>query len=211
MQESAQCFVDIDQLTTCWTEHIESQRVKENSLVDKTRVACKLYPGQMILKYCRNTTLTNKENTAHIYILRMLRYHSFYKANYSLRPASPFNIICCQTATKLKLSKRNSGAILRFVVKDLCPFSVVQNSVFQNLVHFLEPRYTILSRQHFSDEALLELYEQKKTELKSTLAEAIAMALAPDGWMSCATESYLTITYNYTDKEWKLQSNIRQV
>lgn len=107
MQESAQCFVDIDQLTTCWTEHIESQRVKENSLVDKTRVACKLYPGQMILKYCRNTTLTNQENTAHIYILRMLRYHSFYKANYSLRPASSINIICCQTATKLKLSKCN--------------------------------------------------------------------------------------------------------
>ena len=90
------------------------------------------------------------------------------------------------------------GAILQFIIKDLHPFSVVKNSGFQNLIHILEPRYTIPSRQHFSDKALLELYEQKKTELKSEFAEAVAVALTTDGSTSLATESYLTITCNYT-------------
>ena len=77
------------------------------------------------------------------------------------------------------------------IVKDLGPFSVVQNSGFQNPLHVLEPRYTIPSRQHFSDKALPELYEKKKTELKSNLAdaEAVAVALTTDGWTSRATES----------------------
>lgn len=88
---------------------------------------------------------------------------------------------------------------------------MVQNSGFQNLLHVLEPRYTIPSRQHFSDKALPELYEKKKTELKSNLAEAVAVALTTDGWTSRATESYVTITCNYIDKEWKLRSNVLQV
>ena len=94
------------------------------------------------------------------------------------------------------------GAILQFIIKDLRPFSVVQNSGFQTAVHILEPRYTTPSRQHFSDKALLELYEQKKTELNGELADAIAVALTTDGWTSHATESYLTITCHYIDKEW---------
>ena len=97
------------------------------------------------------------------------------------------------------------------MVKDLGPFSVVQNSGFQNLLHVLEPRYTIPSRQHFSDKTLPELYEKKKTELKSNLAEAVAVALTTDGWTSRATESYVTIACHYIDKEWKLQSNVLQV
>ena len=70
-----------------------------------------------------------------------------------------------------------------------------------------KPRYTIPSRQHFSDKALPELYEKKKTELKSNLAEAVAT----DRWTSRATESYVAITSNYIDKEWKLRSNVLQV
>ncbi|XP_068756392.1 E3 SUMO-protein ligase ZBED1-like [Montipora capricornis] len=97
-------------------------------------------------------------------------------------------------------AKAISGAILQFIVKDLRPFSVVENSGFQNLLHVLEPRYTIPSRQHFSDKALPELYE----------AEAVAVALTTDGWTSRATESYVTITCNYINKEWKLRSDVLQ-
>ena len=53
--------------------------------------------------------------------------------------------------------------------------------------------------------------KKKKTELKSNLAEAVAVALTTDGWTSRATESYVTITCNYIDKEWKLRSNVLQV
>ena len=54
---------------------------------------------------------------------------------------------------------------------------------------------------------MLELYEQKKTELKSEFAEAVAVALTTDGWTSRATESYLTITCNYTCRSYSLSRN----
>lgn len=179
----------------------------EKSLVDKTRAVCKLCPGQMILKYSRNTT----NLTDHV------------RRNLSTRPESTSSECSDTTASKKQsthsgqqalltllaarlsqnLSRADaiSGPILWLVFKDLRSFSVVQNSGSQNLVHVLEPRYTIPSGQHFSGKALLELYEQKKTELKSELAEAAALALATDGWTSHATELYLTVTCNYIDKD----------
>ena len=51
----------------------------------------------------------------------------------------------------------------------------------------------------------------KKENWKSNLAEAVAFALTTDGWTSRPTESYVTITCNYIDKEWKLRSNVLQV
>ena len=113
----------------------------------------------------------------------------------------PSTIFSAKLPHSSSRGKAISGAILQFIVKDLHPFSVVQNSGFQNLLHILEPRYTIPSRHHFSDKALPEPYEKNKTELKSNLAEAVAVALTTDGWTSSATESYVTITRNYVDKE----------
>ena len=182
--------------------------VKENNLVDKTRVACKLWPDQVILKYNGNTTnLTDHVQRKHSRYLQSTSSEcSDATASIQQTTHSGQEALLVLFATRLphNSSRVNSifGAILQFIIKDLRPFSVVQNSGFQTAVHILEPRYTIPSRQHFSDKALLELYEQKKTELNSELADAIAVALTTDGWTSHATESYLTITCHYIDKEW---------
>ncbi|KAK2557046.1 E3 SUMO-protein ligase ZBED1 [Acropora cervicornis] len=181
--------------------------LKENDgPVNKTRVACKLCPVKTILKYSGNTT----NLTDHL----RRKYSKFLKEQSESTSSDAKAVTVTSTIFSAKLphsssrAKAISGAILQFMVKDLRPFSVVQNSGFQNLLHVLEPRYTIPSRQHFSDKALPELYEKKKTELKSNLAEAVAVALTTDGWTSRATESYVTIACNYIDKEWKLQSNV---
>ena len=125
--------------------------VKENRLVDKTRVACKLCPGRMILKYSGNrTNLTDYAR----------RKHSTYLQSTSSECSDA--TACTKQTThsgrhallKLQLSaaklplnsssaKAISGAILQFIVEDLRPFSAVKNSGFQNLIHILEPRYTI--------------------------------------------------------------------
>ena len=164
-------------------------------------MACKLCPVKTILKYSGNTSESTSSDAK--------------AATVKQTTHSSKQVLSTLFSAKLPYSssraKAISGAILQFIVKDLRPFSVVQNSGFQNLLHVLEPRYTIPSRQHFSYKALPELYEKKKTELKSNLAEAVAVALTTDGWTSRATESYVTITCNYIDKEWKLRSNVLQV
>ena len=194
--------------------------LKENDgPVDKTKVACKLCPMKTILKYSGNTTnLTDHLRRKHSKFLKEQSESTSSDAKAATvmqTTHSSQQVLSTMFSAKLPHSssraKAISGAILQFIVKDLRPFSVVQNSGFQNLLHVLEPRYTIPSRQHFSDKALPELYEKKKTELKSNLAEAVAVALTTDGWTSRATESYVTITCNYINKEWKLRSNVLQV
>lgn len=96
-------------------------------------------------------------------------------------------------------------------MKDLRPFSVVENAGFKNPLAALEPRYKVPSRQHFSDKALSALYEQKKIEVKNDLAEASTVALTSVGWTSWGTESYVTISSCQIDKEWKMRSYMLQV
>ena len=198
-EESFEIFPNKKAKSSVWNH---SGCLKENDgPVDKTRVACKLCPVKTILKYSGNTSESTSSDAK--------------AATVKQTTHSSKQVLSTLFSAKLPHSssraKAISGTILQFIVKDLRPFSVVQNSGFQNILHVLEPRYTIPSRQHFSDKALPELYEKKKTELKSNLAEAVAVALTTDGWTSRATESYVTITCNYIDKEWKLRSNVLQV
>ena len=138
---------------------------KENdSPVDKTRVACKLCPVETILKYSSNTTnLTDHLRRKHSKFLKELSESTSSDAKAATvkqTTHSSKQVLLTLFSAKLPNSssreKAISGAILQFTVKDLRPLSVVQNSGFQNLLHVLEPRYTIPSRQHFSDKALPE-------------------------------------------------------
>lgn len=198
--------------------------VKKNDdpgLVEKNRVACKLC--RIVLKYSGNTTnLTDHMRRKHPTFLQQSALGaatSVSTVSNSTAPAAPpardISITSRFFGGKLPCSsnraKAISGAILQFIVKDMRPFSVVENSGFKNLVAVLEPRYTIPSRQHFSVKALPELYEQQKIEVKTDLAEAVTVALTTDGWTSRATESYITITSSHIDNEWKLKNYVLQV
>ena len=79
--------------------------------------------------------------------------------------------------------KAITEAIAKFIVKDLRPYSVVQNAGFKNLLHVLDPKYTIPSRQHFSDKVIPEIYHKICTTVKKDLQGRYA-AITSDGWTS---------------------------
>ena len=180
--------------------------VKEHdSGVDNKRVACRLCHS--ILKYSGNTT----NLMDHI-----RRKHSDVSMSNSGGPLEveekkePSKQSSFSFFTKKPLppnsdrAKEISSAILGFIVKDLRPFSVVENEGFKNLIHVLEERYKIPSRQFFRDRSLGELYDRVKEKVKTSLTAAEAVALTTDGWTSRATEFYLTITSSHIDEAWKL-------
>ena len=130
--------------------------LKENDgPVNKTRVACKLCPVKTILKYRGNTTnLTDHLQGKHSKFLKERSESTSSDAKgvtvkqttHSSKQV-PSTIFSAKLPHSSSKAKAISGAILQFIVKDLRLFSVVQNSGFQNLLHVLEPRYTIPSRQ----------------------------------------------------------------
>ena len=136
--------------------------VKENDgPVDQTRVTYKLC--ETVLKYSGNTTnLTDHVCWKHSTYLRQLSAESSSDAVASVvvkqttctgthsSQQSLSTIFSPKLPHNSSRAKAVSSAILQFIVKDLQPFSVVQNFRFQNLLHVLEPRYTVPSRQQSS-------------------------------------------------------------
>ena len=191
--------------------------VKSCETIDKTKIACKLC--RTTLKYSGNTTnltdhIPRKDPTINLKKdvdpVKQSSVPSLVASSQSGQPQ-----ISGFFGSKLPSSSQRSiaitNAILTFIVEDLRPFSVVENSGFKNLVNVLEPRYTIPSRQYFSDRAMPELYQSVKSSVQRELADASSVAITTDGWTSRATESYITITSSHIDSDWRLKNFVLQV
>ena len=90
------------------------------------------------------------------------------------------------------------------------PYSVVENDGFRDMIKTSEPRYTIPTRQHFTNKCVPELYDKVKDEVKEQLSNTEQVAITTDAWTSCATDSYVTITVHHISPDWELRSHVLQ-
>ena len=107
-------------------------------------------------------------------------------------------------------SKAITEALSFFICKDIQPYSVTGNEGFKHLLEVLEPRYSIPDRKVFSDRKIPGLYDKVRQGVVESMSRAQRVAITVDGWTSCATDSYITVTGHYVDEEWDLQSHVLQ-
>lgn len=116
----------------------------------------------------------------------------------------PHSQLRLQDAVREKMSVNSpqalniSRTIGKFIATDLRPFSIVESAGFKLLLSALEPRHQLPSRTYFSDNIIPELYKQTH-EVMGKLKSAEMVYLTTDGWISRATESYITITAHFID------------
>ena len=94
-------------------------------------------------------------------------------------------------------SKRScdiSMKILALVVKDLQPFSIVEDEGFVNLLAYFEPRYQPISRKYLTENLLATKYREGTTALKTVNIYADCTSLTTDSWTSNSTEDFVTVT-----------------
>lgn len=117
----------------------------------------------------------------------------------------PHSQLRLQDAVRVKMSVNSpqalniSRAIGKFIATDLRPFLMVESAGFKLLLSALEPRHQLPSRTYFSDNIIPELYKQTHTEVMGELKSAEMVYLTTDGWISRATEIYITITAHFID------------
>ncbi len=100
-------------------------------------------------------------------------------------------------------SKKITEMIGKMICTDLEPFSVVERRGFKSLVAFLEPKYKIPSRHHFSRTVVPELYEAMRGELVQSLkaADGGVINLTTDLWTSNHNaHAYLCITGHWCER-----------
>ena len=86
-----------------------------------------------------------------------------------------------------------SNLVAGVIIKDLRPINMVNGAGFRQLMAYLEPAYRLPSDTHFTH--LIErIYASVKAEVVKVLIS---------GQVHCvATDSYLTLTLHYIDKNW---------
>ena len=156
---------------------------------DKTKTAC---------KYCKRL-LTYTGNTSNMQ-QHINRHHSEKQSNVTPPPERklPKGQTTLMRGFASPLPHNNARvqeitrAIGYFIGKALRPFSVVENKGFRLLMNMLEPRYCILSWQHFSQVIVPKLYQEVRAHVVEVLWRADTVSFTTDGWTSRATQSHIT-------------------
>ena len=96
--------------------------------------------------------------------------------------------------------------LLLLIVQDLQPLSIVEDKGFRQFISDLDPKYQLPCRREIASNLLPTLYEETKSQLFRELCDANAIALTTDLWSSRHTQSFMTVTAHFINKEWVLKS-----
>ena len=91
-------------------------------------------------------------------------------------------------------AKAMSKYIGTMIVKDLQPFSIVEDAVLQGLMKHIVPQYNIPSRRYFVGKVIGELYHDTTAKLVSSIKQ---LSLTPDIWSSRINDGYIGVTAHY--------------
>lgn len=103
-------------------------------------------------------------------------------------------------------------AIIEMIATDNQPFTVISDVGFQQLMRLAEPRYNIKDEKFYRTQMLDETYAEVGTKVKTLITpeEAPYMAFTTDCW-SGTTESLMSLTGHFIQKDWKRQQVVLNV
>ncbi|CAM4651471.1 unnamed protein product [Leuciscus chuanchicus] len=108
----------------------------------------------------------------------------------------------CTPQKAAELSKR----ILRVIVKDMRPVSLVEGEAFIDMIEYACPGFKCPSRWWFTKQ-LEKAYQSTLEDLKKDLQKRSSkISLTTDAWTSIATETYLGVTCHYINDNWEMVS-----
>ncbi|XP_035994609.1 zinc finger BED domain-containing protein 1-like [Fundulus heteroclitus] len=169
----------------------------------------KLMKDMAICRYCR-CEIRYCGNTSNLsaHLRRRHGVQGEEKAQPSTSPLTKF--FPQKFSHSSKRAVNISKAIAFFICTDIRPYCVVENEGFRYLLDTLEPRYCVPSRQHFSESLIPKLYAKVRDVVIQALHEAQRVAVTCDGWTSCTTESFITVTCHFIDHGWEMHNNVLQ-
>lgn len=96
-------------------------------------------------------------------------------------------------------SKMIDQQLVKMIVKEYHPFSVVDDIEFRKLIKMLNPNYIIPSRKTVSQSLLPQMYEMTLERVKDQLKNVSAVCITTDGWTSMNNQSFIAVTAHFID------------
>lgn len=91
-------------------------------------------------------------------------------------------------------------------IKDLQPFSIVEDDGFREFVKALNPDYQLPSRHSISNTLLPVLYETCVAQMKEKISEGSKFCITTDCWTSRSTVSFIAITAHFVNSKFDMCS-----
>lgn len=99
--------------------------------------------------------------------------------------------------TKSKRKRDIDRALTEMVVKDMLPYTIVENEGFIEYSRVLDPTYKLPSSTHLRDELMLHLFKETSAKLAVVLENVADIAITCDLWTSSTNVSFLTVTGHF--------------
>lgn len=103
-------------------------------------------------------------------------------------------------------SKLYDEQLAKMIVKQYCPFTIVESEDFKKFVQTVNPGYSLPSRKTISSRLIPELYEKCVEEVREHLRNVRYVTITTNGWTLANNECYISITAHFIDEECKFQS-----
>lgn len=144
----------------------------------------------------------NSEN-----IVRRPFYRPSAVAPVLIRPTQAKLVGFINRPMTLEKQKKQNILLLKMIVQDLQPFSIVEDVGFIAYTAGLDPTYVMPSRTTLSKSLLPQLYGDAMAKVRQTIEnEAEYVTLTTDCWTSTCTEGYMAVTSHFISKNWVLKS-----
>ncbi|KAL4152780.1 hypothetical protein QTP88_000613 [Uroleucon formosanum] len=103
--------------------------------------------------------------------------------------------------------KKLDTALIKLFIKDLQPFSVVEDTGFKEFVNMLNPSYKIPNRHTISKTLIPAAYEKCVNEVQSMILNELDKAcLTTDCWTTRDNKSYIVITIHFINNNFNIKS-----
>jgi len=106
-----------------------------------------------------------------------------------------------QKPIPMSKSKMIDQQLVKMIVKEYHPFSVVEDVEFRNLIKMLCPTYVIPSRKTVTQSLMFQMFEMTVECVKDTLKNVEAVCLTTDGWTSRINQNFISVTAHFIDSK----------
>ncbi|CAI5669823.1 unnamed protein product [Oreochromis niloticus] len=180
---------------------------------------------QVLCKTCRTLVATTRGNTTNLHHHLQYNHRELFE-DFQKDRASQTKVANVKTKSTAvqqpslyqsfssgipyeKTSKRYkeiTEAITHFLAKDMMPINTVSREGFTSLIHKVDQRYRIPSRNYFSHVAIPQMYETCRKTVMFELSQAENYASTTDLWSSRTTEPYMSFTVHFLTEDFELKT-----
>lgn len=113
----------------------------------------------------------------------------------------------CRPFTPLEKAQADK-LLLKFVVGDPTPFSIVKGQFFREFISFIQPSYEMPCRTTLSRSHMPRKFAEMEASVMENVRAIDAVSLTTEIWTSRTTTANISVTAHCVTKDWVMKSSL---